>query len=167
MATMTEHAVLNEGMSEGLRMQVSKVIRASREQVFEAWTKPDVIQRWFGPANMESAKATNDLRVGGTYRIEMQACEERAENKDMKGVSIATGVYREIVPNEKLSFTWNGNWNPGEESLVTVTLKDAEGGASGTEVTITHERFLTTASMSGHEQGWVASLNKLAGFLER
>ena len=37
----------------------------------------------------------------------------------------------------------------------------------GTEVTITHERFLTTASMSGHEQGWVASLNKLAGFLEK
>jgi uncharacterized protein YndB with AHSA1/START domain len=165
MATMTEHAVLNEGMSEGLRMQVSKVIRASREQVFEAWTKPDVIRQWFGGCNKEVANATNDLRVGGTYRIEMQACEERAENKDVK-VSIATGVYREIVPNEKLSFTWNGNWNPGEETLVTVTLKDAEGGAFGTEVTITHERFLTTASMGGHEQGWVASLNRLAGFLE-
>src|ERR1700737_1947910 len=85
MATMTEHAVLNEGMSEGLRMQVSKVIRASREQVFEAWTKPDVIQRWFGPANMDAAKATNDLRVGGTYRIEMRAWEGGGEKKAMRG----------------------------------------------------------------------------------
>ncbi len=87
-------------------------------------------------------------------------------NEAMGSLSVATGVYREIVLNERVSFTWNGNWEPEEESLVTVTLKDLPDGAFGTEVTIKHERFLTTASMSGHEQGWVGSLTKLACLLE-
>lgn len=163
MATTLEATTLNQGMSEGLKVQVSKVIRASRERVFEAWTKPEVMRQWFGPANMDTAEAENDLRVGGSYRVAMQKCEERAANVTTGPISVATGVYREIVPNERVSFTWNGNWAPEEESLVTVTLKDVAGG---TEVTITHERFLTTASMSGHEQGWVGSLQKLAGLLE-
>lgn len=166
MATTMEPTALNEGIGEGLKLQVSKAIRASRERVFEAWTKPEVMRQWFGPANMEAQEVTNDLRVGGSYRVAMRACEERAERKEMGGISIATGVYREIVPNERVSFTWNGNWAPGEESLVTVTLKDLPGGVFGTEVTITHERFLTTASMSGHEQGWMGSMIKLASYLE-
>lgn len=163
MAITVEATTLNVGIREGLKVQVSKVIRASRKRVFEAWTKPEVMRQWFGPVNMDTPEVTNDLRVGGSYRVAMQKCEERAANEAMGPISVATGVYREIVPNERVSFTWNGNWAPGEESLVTVTLKDVAGG---TEVTITHERFLTTASMSGHEQGWVGSLQKLAAFLE-
>ena len=161
MATMA--AELNKGMSEGLKLEVSKVIRASRDRVWEAWTTPEVMRQWFGPEGKKAIETTLDLRVGGSYRIAMESCQEGAEPGR---ISVATGVYREIVPKDRVSFTWNGNWSPDEESLLTVTLRDAEVGVGGTEVTIRHERFLTTASMSGHEAGWVRSLGKLAVFLE-
>jgi uncharacterized protein YndB with AHSA1/START domain len=145
-----------------LRLEVRKVIRASRERVFEAWTKPEVLAKWFGPADMVSEEVSVDLRVGGAHRIAMKRCAPGREGAP--DVAVATGVYREIVPPEKVSFSWKGNWNPGEETLVTVLLKDV---ADGTEVTLVHERFGSTESMSGHEHGWVGSMAKLAALLER
>jgi uncharacterized protein YndB with AHSA1/START domain len=62
------------------------------------------------------------------------------------------------VLNELLQFTWTPNWNPGEESLVTISLKDVEGG---TELTLLHERFLSEGSRNGHTKGWAGSLDKL------
>lgn len=151
MATTTENLVLHEGMSEGLKLQVSKVIRAKRERVFEAWTKPEIMQRWFGPEGMSCNDAKLDVRVGGEYRIEVTAA---ATGK----VSWASGVYQEVVPNELLRFTWLGCWRADEESVVTVSLRDVEGG---TEVTITHERVADAQGMAGYEQGWTGSLTKL------
>ena len=156
MAIASEGLALNEGMVEGLKLQVSKVIRAKRARVFEAWTRPEEVQRWFGPEGMSCVGAEVDLRVGGTYRIEVKA---EATGK----ISWATGVYREIVPNELLRFTWQGNWRPDEESLVTVALRDVEGG---TEVVITHERVADAQGMAGYEQGWTGSLAKLARMYE-
>ena len=170
MGTMaaSETLKLNEGMEAGIRIEVSKVIRAKRERVFEAWTKPEVIRQWFGPEGRRAREVKSDLRVGGAWSIDMDAAGtgscagaggERAEGR----APGASGVYREIVPNELLSFTWRGNWVPDEETLVTVRLKDVDGG---TEVVIVHERFLTDQSARGHEQGWVGSLGKLARMLE-
>ncbi|MHB1794858.1 MAG: SRPBCC family protein [Acidobacteriaceae bacterium] len=139
-------------MSENLKLQVSRVIHAKRSRVYDAWTKPELIQQWFGPENMTVASASTELRVGGAYRIEMQS--SRA----------ATGVYKKIVPNELLCFTWRGDWNPSEETLVTVAFKDVEGG---TEVTLAHERFATAESMGKHEHGWNGSLAKLATLCEK
>lgn len=160
--TMAEPMQLNEGMDAGLRLQVSKVIRAKRARVFEAWTKPEIVEQWFGGEGRVVQEVTSDLRVGGSYRIEMGRTEaERARaaaGEVLKPAAWAGGVYREIVVDELLSFTWGSNFFPGEQSLVTVSLRDADGG---TEVTIVHERFLTEQSMRGHEMGWIASLQKL------
>ncbi len=156
----SENLTLNENLSAGLRLQVSKVIRANRERVFDAWTRPEVMKKWFGPADMSADEITIDLRVGGSYRIAMQRCESSTGAPD---TAVATGVYREIVRPERLSFSWNNNWTPGEETLVTVLLKEVAGG---TELTLIHERFGSTESMGGHERGWLGSVAKLADFLE-
>lgn len=166
MATMTESVVQQERSAENLKLELRKVIGAPRAKVFEAWTSPRVIAKWFGPAEMTAPEVDVDFRVGGQYRIAMQRCvPDGAAEQVMTPVetSVATGEYREIVPNERLSFTWKGNWIPGEETLVTILLKEVTGG---TEVTLIHERFSSAQSMGGHEKGWRGSLDKLAALLE-
>ena len=68
-----------------------------------------------------------------------------------------------VEPHDLLVFTWSGDWNPAEETLVTVALRDVEGG---TEIKLSHERFATAASHAAHEQGWTGPLDKLARFAE-
>jgi uncharacterized protein YndB with AHSA1/START domain len=140
----------------------TRIIRASRERVYQAWTNPQILMKWFGPVNMHCPHAEMDVRVGGAYRVEVvpdtpvqqsssgTVCEERR--------SAALGTYTKVVPNELLQFTWHPDWHPEEESLVTVSLKDADGG---TEITIRHENFASEQSLDGHTRGWIGCLDKL------
>jgi uncharacterized protein YndB with AHSA1/START domain len=68
------------------------------------------------------------------------------------------GIYREVVANEKLVFTWAWKSSPEQESLVTVTFKP-DGG--GTLLTVTHEQFSNEDSRNQHQNGWTGALDKL------
>ena len=147
---------------ENLQLQVRKVIRASRQRVFDAWTRPETIRQWFGPGQIEISSADVDARIGGTYRMEMQGtCDEIGNPSPRNSVS---GKYLEVEPYDRLVFTWKGSWDPTEETLVTVDLKDVEGG---TEILLTHERFTSTVSRDKHNHGWTGSLEKLAHIFAR
>jgi len=122
-------------------------------KVFAAWTEPEKLARWMGSEQIISVRAETDLRVGGRYRIRMITSEDEHD---------VSGVYREVVPNEKIVFTWAWKSTPERESLVTVLLK-ADGG--GTLLTLTHEQFFDEDARDRHQQGWSASLNKLEKFL--
>lgn len=156
---------------ENLKLQVRRTIRAPRSRVYEAWIKPERIQQWFGGGERNVQSVSADPRVGGVYRIAMQgACDgptaaADAKKADAVPASVATGHYTEIVPNERLVFTWTGNWNAAETTLVTVVFLDAANG-KGTEVILTHERFATVESMGRHEQGWNVCLEGLAKVCE-
>jgi uncharacterized protein YndB with AHSA1/START domain len=69
-------------------------------------------------------------------------------------------VYREVVPDEKLVFTWQWRAKPEWESLVTVTLK-RDGDA--TILTLIHEQLPDEGERDGHRNGWTGALEKLAG----
>ncbi len=72
-----------------------------------------------------------------------------------------SGVYREVVANEKLVFTWAWKVAPPDEPhelLVTVLLKP---DGAGTVLTLTHERLFDEESRAGHEQGWIGAFDKL------
>ena len=140
-----------------IMLEQSRIIRAPRARVYEAWTTPESLMRWFGPANMHCPKAILDVRVGGNYRIEVVPNAAAAPGEAC-GVSAAVGHYTQVVPNELLQFTWSPDWNLGEESLVTVSFMDARGG---TQITIRHERFASEQSRDGHNKGWIGCLDKL------
>jgi uncharacterized protein YndB with AHSA1/START domain len=144
----------------------TRVIRAPRSRVYEAWTTPEILQKWFGPPGKHCPGASVDLREGGAYSITMASDNAPPGADDSCGggqQTTAFGEYTKIVPNQSLQFTWASNWSPGEKSLVTVSLKDVEGG---TEITILHENFNTEASRDGHNQGWAGCLEELAAMLE-
>jgi uncharacterized protein YndB with AHSA1/START domain len=148
---MSEHAAVEEQeKSEVLKLEVRRVIKAPRSRVFASWTTPELMQQWFAPGGMRVASARADLRVGGEYRVEMHGLDN--------AVYVASGFYRKIVPNELLAFTWGGACEGGEETLVTVALRDLE---QGTELTLTHERFRAAEAVAKHEHGWIGCLDKL------
>jgi uncharacterized protein YndB with AHSA1/START domain len=73
-----------------------------------------------------------------------------------------TGVYREVIPEKKLVFTWEWPGMPERVSLVTFLLKPIEGG---TELTLIHEQLPDEAARKSHEMGWRGLLDKLLAFL--
>jgi uncharacterized protein YndB with AHSA1/START domain len=141
----------------------TRVIRAPRARVYEAWTNPEIIKQWFGPVGLQCPSVEADPRIGGAYRIEFAPREASDGISCGSKNTAAFGHYTKIVPDELLQFTWSSNWQPGEDSIVTVSLKDVAGG---TEVTILHENFNTEASRDGHNQGWMGCLDSLAHMLE-
>ena len=121
---------------------------------FRAWTDPLELQHWWhlDEEGWQFAGASLDLRVGGAYRLAMVDPGGRTH--------IAIGVYREIQPPVRLSFTWDWE-NPANrvgDTLVTIEFRDA--GESHTEVIVTH-RFEDVTRIGMHEEGWTQLLGVL------
>lgn len=144
----------NASLAAKPSLTIRRRLNASPEKVFRAWTDPQQIMRWWGPSGVETIRAEVDLRVGGRFR-KIARTPEGEEHE-------ASGVYREVVPNEKLVFTWTWRSTPERESLVTVALKP-DGG--GTVLTLTHEQFTDEAARDAHQNGWTGALDKLEQYV--
>ena len=146
---------------KGLKLEIVRVIKASRQRVFDAWTRPEMIRAWFGPGGMAIQETVADSKVDGQYRIVMHGSMEPAGEVHTSRVE---GRYVRVEPYDLLAFTWKADFDPGEETLVTVTLKDVEGG---TEMTLRHEGFAAAAMRDGHSHGWSAAFEKFVPFVEK
>ena len=134
------------------RLSLTRRFEAPVEKVFRAWTEGEALKRWFHPRDgMATTLAEVDLRVGGRYRIVMREAGG-AEHR-------VGGVYREIVPNAALVFTWAWETTPERESVVSLRF-DADRG--GTRLTLVHEQFADEAARDNHLQGWTGCLDTLA-----
>ncbi len=139
----------------GLKMK--RLFDASADTLFKAWTQPEELKKWFGPAGFTIPEAEIDLKVGGCYRIAMQP--------EQGAVFYHEGVYTEIAAPHRLSFTWILKDQPceGSENQDCDTLVTIEFIARGdkTELVITHEMLPSEAARDGHEFGWSSSLDCL------
>lgn len=146
-------------MSTAVTVKPSLIIKrrfkAPPEKVFSAWTDAEKMKRWMGPGQVFAKHTESNPRVGGRYRIVMQA--PNGEEFDV------SGVFREVIANEKLVYTWGGTLTPEQETVITVTFKR---DGDGTLFTLTHEQFLDDAMRDAHQGGWNGALEKLATFLE-
>lgn len=140
-------------MADKPSLTLKRHFKAPPALVFEAWTDPEKIMHWIGPENVTPVRAEADPRVDGKFRFVMRS--DDGEEHDV------SGVYREIVPNEKLVFTWAWRSMPERESLVTVTIKP---DGDGSLLTLKHEQFFDETAAKNHEHGWTGSLNKLEQF---
>lgn len=131
-------------------LTLKRRLNAPAEKVYAAWTDPEKIVKWFGPDSGPVTRAETDLRVGGRYTI--------AFNTEDGQHHQVSGVYREVVPNEKLVFTWAWHTTQERESLVTITVKP---DGAGSILTLLHEKFFDEAARDGHKRGWSGSLDKL------
>jgi uncharacterized protein YndB with AHSA1/START domain len=147
-------------------VNVSRVLHATRERVFDAWTKPEQMQQWMGPAGWVVPELEADVRPGGKYRIVYRGTPPPATPGEppQEVTGAIRGTYLDVVPHELIRCTRVAEWVPGEETIVTVRLSDVEGG---TLVELNQETFLHADSAAQHTVGWTGSLDKLAEFVER
>ena len=122
---------------------INRTFDAPRELVWKAWTED--MDKWSAPRGFTIPFSDGDLRPGSKWRATMVS----PEGKELALV----GVYREIVPPERLVFThaWDDNGKPGPETVVTVTLI-ARG--QKTEMNFRQTEFDSVESRNGHAEGW-------------
>ena len=135
---------------------IHKIIAATPEEVFEAWTDPEGMRHWMrGREDMQDAEVQLDVRPGGRFRIAMKGKDGDYEH---------WGNYRVVEPPSKLVFTWISKSTNEQETLVTVDLKPH--GAE-CELTLTHEKLPGKQAASGHQNGWTRIAELLARYIAR
>ncbi len=133
---------------------VRKTIHATPERLFDAWTRPEELKKWWGPQSVTCADAVVDLTVGGSYRI-----ANRFPNGDVVWI---TGEFEVIEPPKRLVYSWRLGTDTGPSERVSVTF---EARGANTDVTVTHERIPGIPVRDVHEQGWNGCLDGLAEYL--
>jgi uncharacterized protein YndB with AHSA1/START domain len=137
-----------------ITLVVRRTIRATREQLFDAWTQPEQLRRWWGPRGVVCTAAEVNLFVGGTYRI--------ANRFPDASVVWIHGEFEVIERPARLVYTWQLERQSVPER-VHVAFVACPGG---TEVTVTHERIPDAPSQKRHESGWVDCLEGLCRYVE-
>ena len=139
----------------------TRTFDAPPELVFECWTTPALLQRWYGPSGWSLVVCEIDLRVGGAWRFVSRQPSGREVGQ--------RGEYREIVPGKRIVHTesWE-DWNPGE-LLVTVTFERVGDKTRVTSTTLfpTHEvrETLLRSGMSDGMEATYARLDEVLGDL--
>ncbi len=140
--------------SPAFSLSLRRVLRASPERVFRAWTRADDLKRWFAAAEGYTTPiAEVDLRVGGRYRIGMQAPGSHE-------LSVATGTYEEIVPPSRLVLTWRWEHEGSAAPTTRLTL-EFRPHPEGTEFVLVHEGLLDETMREQHAAGWTGCLDSL------
>lgn len=135
------------------RIALRRIIPASPARVFEAWTSPAELMRWWGPAGVRCIGAEIDLSVGGRYRIGNQLPDER--------LVWIEGEFERVEPPHLLVYTWSTEPG-GADERVTVRF---DSFANGTEVTVEHAKIPTEALRDQHASGWQGCLDGLERYL--
>jgi uncharacterized protein YndB with AHSA1/START domain len=137
-------------------LRLERTFDAPREDVFDAWTNPEVLRRWWaaGP-DWETPVAEVDLREGGSYRLAM-----RDPGSGMQPT--VGGEFTEVRRPERLVYTWT--WedlpdpSPSAGSVVTVEFEEHDGR---TTVKLVHSGLGNDQALAWHEHGWNACLDNL------
>jgi uncharacterized protein YndB with AHSA1/START domain len=132
-------------------LEVRRTIRASRQRVFDAWTKAEELKAWHAPGPLTVSLAEIDLRPGGKYRIHMRE-PDGTEHR-------VSGVYLEVDPPKKVVYSWGWDGDhPVKDSTVTIELFER---GDATEVVLTHGGITHDQERASHEHGWTSIMDKL------
>jgi uncharacterized protein YndB with AHSA1/START domain len=166
---MAEQKSSSEGQATKRELVITRIFDAPRELVWQAWTDPKQLVKWWGPKDFTAPVAKIEPRVGGKYLY----CMRSPEGQDYW----STGTYREVVPLERLVCTdsfadADGNVVPGShyglgedfplEMQVTITFEEVDGK---TKMTLKHVGLPENMS-DMTSTGWNESFDKLAESLK-
>lgn len=151
-------------MDQDRELMITRLIDASREQIFEAWTRPELLSQWWAPRPYTTPGVEIEAYPGGRFRTDM---------RDPEGTDYPNqGVFLEIVPNEKIVVTdaFTVGWVPNPKPFVTIviTLEDEAGKTRYTA----RVRHWTVEDRDRHEKmgfhdGWGQALTQLEELLAR
>ena len=150
---------MSANVAEKTSLEIKRFINAPRAEVYAAWTDPAQLKLWFGPEWVKTRDFVCEVRPGGKFRWDLIDCD--GEEKTIGG------EYLEIIPGQKIVFTWkhldDKAWE-NRTSVVTLELSDHDGG---TELRLKHEQLPTEASRNDHNEGWKSVLDRLEKFVKK
>ncbi len=134
------------------RLEVRHTYTHPPERVFDAWTDEVGMRQWMRPGPIDGVRTALDVRVGGSYTIEMIS---------PGGSIVHTGEYTVVDRPRRLAFTWMAA-HFERPTRVTIDFEAVDGG---TVVTLVHEGLPSEESVTNHTAGWAAILEALEGAL--
>jgi len=133
---------------------IETIIHGSVENVWEAWTNPGVIMKWFGSdPKGEVLRAELDVRPGGRFEVTFKDSDQTEHT--------CSGIYNEVKKFNKLTFTWHWKSEPSVESFIVLLL--TEDGKS-TNMQFEHMNF-GSGSKHNYIKGWESTFLKLEQLL--
>jgi uncharacterized protein YndB with AHSA1/START domain len=146
----------NDGAQSPPPLKLSRILRAKRETVFQAWSTAEHVSRWFAPEGCTVVKANVEMRVGGPFELKMSAPGM---------VHWLRGTFAEVVPNTRLVLDMridDGDGAPLFRAYTEIDFADAPGG---TRLDVTQTYMLIDLSkawmLAGAPQGWNSTLDNL------
>jgi uncharacterized protein YndB with AHSA1/START domain len=132
-------------------VRIERTFAAPAEDVFDAWTSPEVMRRWFhaGP-DWDTPEAEVDPRVGGKVRVVMR----RPDGTEAE----AQGEYTLIDRPHRLVMTWTFDDDPFNEQLIELSFSESEGS---TTVLMINSGISTDERRDHQDEGWHACLDEL------
>ena len=144
---------MTERLGHAVRME--RTFAATAEDVFDAWTSPEVMRRWFHPApDWETPEAEVDLRLGGRVRVVMR----KPDGTEAE----AHGEFTLIDRPHRLGMTWTFDDEPSNEQLIELSFSESEGS---TTVLLVNTGISTDARSDAQDWGWRGCLEQLGRVL--
>ena len=134
-------------------LRLTRAFGAPRERVFDAWTTPEALKRWWCPPGWTPERIDVDLRAGGAYYFGMRRLEDDIV------VSIR-GRFIDVSRPERLVYTWKwyGALDDMPETRVTVEFHARDGG---TEVILVHQPIADARLWNRHRTGWIDACDRM------
>jgi uncharacterized protein YndB with AHSA1/START domain len=146
---MTETTEMSE-----TSLRLERTYDASPEEVFNAWTNPEVLRRWWKVDPGGSTPiAEVDLRVGGRYRLSM---EDPSGTRHTVG-----GEYHEVSRPERLVYSWCWEQEDGQPGHVSTVAVEFQADGAQTNLILEHTGLASAESRGQHAHGWNACLDIL------
>jgi uncharacterized protein YndB with AHSA1/START domain len=132
-------------------VRIERTFEATAEDVFDAWTSPEVIARWFRPGrDWGEASAEVDLRVGGKVSVVMRA----PDGSDVG----AGGEYTLIERPHRLVFTWTFDDDPSNQQTIELEFTEQDGA---TRVVFVNSDISAEKRRDAQYEGWRACLDNM------
>ena len=134
-------------------LTIERIFRAAPDVLFDAWTKPEILVRWWGPEGMTTPEYDMDVREGGAWSTVMQNVKGDRHH--------CSGVYKVLDRPRHLAFTWawrQEDGSRGHETVVDVTFDPVP---EGTKMRLVQKTFADVGQRDAHSHGWNSSFNDL------
>ena len=154
-------------MTNDTTLTISRLIAAPPSAVWNAWSVPENLAKWWIPAPIECEVVTLDLRPGGGFVTRMR---EAGAGDFQPHVD---GCFLEAIPNERLVFTTvlTEGWQPAEPwlALTAILTFEAQDGGTLYSARVLHKTHEDSAKHDemGFYEGWGTAIGQLAGLVER
>jgi uncharacterized protein YndB with AHSA1/START domain len=144
------HSTADGEGSASVSLVVRRVIAASPDVLFDAWTRPELLVRWWGPQGVTCPEAHVDLRPGGALRIANRFTDGR--------IRWIHGVFERVERPRLLVYSWGMDVQSVHVERVTVRFEPREAAC---EVIVVHERIPDARTRDEHHAGWDGCLDGL------